>query len=98
MAASGIARTHAWVGHSVIDNQHVVQSGGRSCLKWAVTRVVTELTQQVVMLLTEQLAMRQLKFTGFIDASRAGEFEVGDHCAWVINYSLAAFSEPDAKV
>ena len=50
------------------------------------------------MLLTEQLAMRQLKFTGFIDASRAGEFEVGDDCAWIINYSLAAFSEPDAKV
>ena len=50
------------------------------------------------MLLTEQLAMRKLKLTGFIDASRAGELEVGDDCAWIINHSLAAFSEPDAKV
>ena len=75
-----------------------MQSSGRPCLKWAVTRVVIELTQKVAVLLVKQLAMRQLKLTGFIDASRAGEFEVGDDCAWIINHSFAAFSEPDAKV
>ena len=68
-----------------------MQSSGRPCLKWAVTRVVIELTQKVAVLLIKQLAMRQLKLTGFIDASRAGELEVGDDCAWIINTRLPLF-------